>query len=482
MFVYSINDASGNKKPLSDPRAMHFGISYISSFLKKRGHETKLLVLAKELKNENRNLIDIHLSVFSPNLICFTAVASEYSFILEMSKYIKQQYPTIFQLVGGTHVTLNPENCIFDGFDGLCIGEGEFPTLELVEQISNGESPHGIKNLWIKNGKSIEKNPPRDFIKDLDEIPFPDWNMWKEWVQVSSDSAFSILLGRGCPFRCTYCSNHALRKIAHGSYVRYRSPKNIISEIKERIKNNPEIKEYYLEVETIGVNSQWEFDLFSKLKELNNEYNQKLSFGTNLRVTPNLDIERFFREIKSANFKKVNMGLESGSEKIRSQVLNRHYSNEKFVKTVECAKANKIEVTINNLIGIPGETEKNFRETINITRKCQPDGLQTSVYYPYPGTDLYKLCKQRGLISETRNPVAEREETVLDLPEFNRKQIKKQLVWFVYNVYKGYIPTTVLLMKVMLKRFQISYTGRQMFKNRTFIALLAFLRKLLIKR
>ena len=218
LFIYSVDEIYSFAMPLLGPGWLHFGISYISSFLKKHRYHTGLVVLGRILGRKNYYIIDKYLDKFYPRLICFTAVSSEYHFICRMARYIKSRYPDIYLLIGGPHVSLNPQEALSGGFDALCIGEGENPTLELVTQLEKGLSPAAIPNLWIKKSPAPEKNIPRTFLPDLDSLPFPDREMWQEWMPSGTGLTQPVLLGRGCPFECTYCSNQALRKIASGRW------------------------------------------------------------------------------------------------------------------------------------------------------------------------------------------------------------------------------------------------------------------------
>ena len=144
LFIYSRQDYYSTDKPIQNQEQIQFGISYISSLLKQYGHNTKLFVITKKTKKYK---LEKFLKDFLPSLICFTAVYSEYRFIAEIAEYIKNRFPEIFLLIGGAHPSLNPVECIKDSFDALCIGEGEYPTLELVEQLQNGQEPSMISNL-----------------------------------------------------------------------------------------------------------------------------------------------------------------------------------------------------------------------------------------------------------------------------------------------------------------------------------------------
>lgn len=478
LFIYSVDEIHSFAKPLSGPALIQFGISYISSFLKKHLHHTRLIVLGRILGKKNYDIIDRYLKKFYPKLICFTAVNSEYRFISGIAKYIKNHYPDIYLLIGGPHVSLNPEGVLSGEFDALCIGEGENPTLELVEQLEKGISPSGIPNLWIKKGSVIEKNSPRPFLQNLDSLPLPDRGMWQEWIPEGAGLWYPVLLGRGCPFECTHCCNHALRKITSGTYVRFRSPDNIIEEIKEIITKYPITEEIYLEVETIGINKEWDMGLCRKLQHLNTTLSRPLSFGANLRITPHADLDELFAEFKKSNFNFINIGLESGSERVRREILKRDYSNQDIINAVRLARKYGLRVHFYNMIGIPGETLADFKETVRINRICQPDLHYTYIFHPYPGTVLYSLCEQQGLFKKDLDTEMERCKANLGLPGFTKRQIQKSYSWFDYYLYKGYKPRYKLLAKVLALRIRKNYFYRRIKYNWFLIRLRQILRNL----
>jgi radical SAM superfamily enzyme YgiQ (UPF0313 family) len=164
---------------------------------------------------------------------------------------------------------------------------------------------------------------------------------------------------------------------------------------------------------------------------------QPLSFSVNLRITPNKDFGPFFATLKNANFNSVNIGLESGSPKVRSEILKRHYSNQDVLKAVRTAKENGLRVSLYVLEGLPGETWEDFQETVQCTRDCEPDFYYLSIFTPYPGTALYDKCLEMNLIGDKLNMQLERRRPVLNLPGFSPQQIKREYLLFAYKVYKG---------------------------------------------
>lgn len=445
LFIHTAKDATEER--LSRYEEMQFGISYISSWLKENGHATRLLYLSGSYRKEQ---IDRSVDDFRPGLICFTAVYSEYRFVADIASYIKMRYPAVYLLAGGPQVTLDGEACLSDSFDALCIGEGEGPTLELVRHLETGQEPAGIPNLWIKRRDGVERNRCRPFIRDLDAFPFPDRDIWREWIG-DTGTRQVLFMGRGCPFPCTYCSNHALRKVADGPYVRYRDPARIVAELADIRRQFPTTREVYLEVESFSVNMEWAVAVCAAIEEFNRESGSPLSYGVNLRLTTNNRFEELFPAMKRANFRFINIGLESGSERVRKDVLKRHYSNEDVVGAVRMAHEYGLQVSMYVLIGVPGETPEDFRETVRVLREARPDFCGDGIFFPYPGTELYDRAKAEGLLPVALDMTMERRRASLDMPYFRRREILRSYFLFDHYVYRGVRPWYKIYPRVLNK-------------------------------
>jgi radical SAM superfamily enzyme YgiQ (UPF0313 family) len=453
LFIYSIENPLSVKKPLDTPLYTQFGISYISSFLKQFNHDTKLLLLSRSFGNKNYNIIRKKIENFKPKMIGFYSVASQYKFISNISKFIKSNYPEIFLIIGGPHATLNPDAVTNDNFDAICIGEGERPMLELTNMLEKNEFPSNIKNLWIIKDSIIEKNQMAPFYEKLDLLPFPDRTMWEKYIDYNPDleNNVTILLGRGCPYSCPYCCNHAFRKITNGNYVRFRSPKNIIEEIKLMHEKYPLEKNIYLEVESFNVNNEWAIEVCNEIEKYNGSLETPLSFGLNVRIIANANFDILFEACKRANILDLNIGIESGSERVRKDILKRNYSNFDVINTINSAKKYGLSYNFFIMIGIPGETIEDFTKTIKICRIYQPKKIFLSIFYPYPGTDLYKLCEKMNFLQDKIDiKTEERKQATLNLPNFNKIQIQRSYILFNYNIYKGYKSRINLIKEVIV--------------------------------
>ena len=371
-----------------------------------------------------------------------------------------------------------PDKVIAGPVDAICIGEGEYPVLELCRQLEGSESPHGIPNLWIKsNDGAVEKNPPRSFIANLESLPFPDREMWKPWLSEQLDDEMTILGGRGCPYKCTYCSNHALSRVAPGKYVRMRSPVNILEEVKFLYDNFSQQRSISFEVETIASNKKWAIELCEQLAKFVATVPEPVSFGTNYRIAHDSLDETLFESMKKANFNVISIGLESGSERVRREILGRNYSNDDFLKAVSLARKYGLQIYVYNMIGLPTETKDDHEKTILLNRLCQPEGHHTGIFYPYAGTEIYDVCVKLGLISQSLPQLMERRQSALDLPNFSRSQIQSAYTWFNYHVYKGKKSIFKVLAMVMIVKINSNPLSMSLFRKIAQLPLIGFLRK-----
>ncbi|HUT43136.1 MAG TPA: radical SAM protein [Desulfobacterales bacterium] len=475
LFVYSLTETQSASKPLITPESINFGISYIASLLKENGHEPDIVVLSPNRKSFK--ILGQYIKEFNPKIVGFSIIATQFAFLTDLAKHTKKLFPNIYLIAGGPHVSINPDQVISGPFDAICIGEGEYPTLELVQKLNQGEPITNIANLWIRSGNKVEKNTTRPFLEDLDALPYPNRNMWFRWIDEHIGSRFSILLGRGCHFDCTYCSNHVLRKVANGQYVRFRSPDNIISEIRDLHDKFPDKQEYFFEIEAININKKWMFDLCEKLKTFNDSLTKPLVFGTNMRITPNADFEEIFVSCVKANIRYLTVGLESGSDRIRREVMNRIYSNDDVIRMAKQAREHGLRFGFQNMIGLPDETEEDFWETIKLNRLCQPDWYYLSIFFPYPGTKLANLCEERGLIRKSLidHAYMERKKLYLDMPVFPFRRLIKRYYLFEYDVFKGKKSLLSIAARI-LQRICLSHDASSKIYRR--IASIALMQKL----
>jgi len=219
------------------------GIQYLSSILRNNGHSTKLFFdphLFNDTVAENLYLSRVfdyseilveEIREYKPDLIGFSVLSTYYEWAKKLSRKIKEKIdvPIVF---GGIHPTSLPGDVMKNEFiDFVIVGEGEYPLLELVNSEFRENLYSSIKSLCYKKNGEIICNEIREPIQDLDQVPFPDKDLFYDRLPHIKES-YTILSGRGCPHSCAYCCNNFLNKFYNGKYLRRRSVGNTIAELK----------------------------------------------------------------------------------------------------------------------------------------------------------------------------------------------------------------------------------------------------------
>ncbi len=444
LFVTSLTGAITPRHPLRSPEQIQFGISYLSAVLRQHGHETRLVVLSHAWGRRNLHLVNQVARDFLPQLVLLTAVTSEFPFISTMASRLRKRFPGAYLVLGGPHASLRPDEAIQADVDAVCVGEGEEAVVQLATQIETLNGPHAVAGLWMKVSGRIVRYPPGLRVEDLDTLPYPDRDIWTPWIDPTSHGRPAVLLGRGCPFLCTYCCNHALRRTAPGTYVRLRRPDAIVEEIENLVSRSTRVadppREIALEVESIDLDRRWALELCHRLERFNAGQETPVGFATNFRVRRRIDPEPLFRAMARAGFRGVTIGLEAGSDRIRREVLRRACTTQDVLDGVRCARRHGLRVVLQNMIGVPGETEEDAIETALLNRVLRPDRYYVSIFHPYPGTELHATCLERGLEVRPLRGGRERSVPVIDPPEFPARRIRRTYVWFDRHVQEGVAP------------------------------------------
>lgn len=196
----------------------------------------------------------------------------------------------------------------------------------------------------------------------------------------------------------------------------------------DRLKNNYSRIETVLFVDDLfAVNKNW-------LKEFSREYGKRfhIPFWCNARADF-IDEERV-NYLKAGGCEQIMMGIESGNDYIRKEIMKRNITREKIKDSFAMVKRAGIRVWAFNMIGLPGETKDTIKETISLNREVKPDSIFCSIFHPYPGTELYELCKKQGWISERKLISYLEPVSILDLPTITQHEIS-----YYYEIFKGLV-------------------------------------------
>lgn len=374
---------------------IYLGIAYLSSVLKREGHEVSLVHVVAPPEREEF----VHRVAKSrPDLVGFSSTTHMFRHVAKWAGWLREDN-RVTTVCGGVHPTISPDEVIgTTGIDIACRGEAEHSMVELCGALQDDRDYRRIPGFWVDHGGEVFKNPARALVTDLDSFPFPDRTIFDRSLFCDDQHPRGTLMAsRGCPFNCSYCSNHAQRSVYPnpGDYVRFRSPENVVAEIEQMLEEDDRIEFIRFDDDILTIDREW----LGRLSVLYRE-RIRMPFICNSRV--NFMDRRLAGSLKEMGCSVVCMGIESGNPGLRSEVLNRQMSNERIVSAFEACREAGIKTVSTNMVGLPFEDVSMVLDTIKLNSRCRPDTMQVSTFVPYPGTDLFKLCEQAGLLSSQR--------------------------------------------------------------------------------
>lgn len=450
------------ERPLLGWDKIQFGLSIIAARLEQGGHQVRCWVVCPDtpLDRIAHEIVDD----FGCDMAAASSVTTQFPLISRLCQHIKDFKPSIPILLGGVHASIRPDECIaHPAIDAVCIGEGEDVALAWVNALARGEQPRGIPGAWIKipGRAELDRTPSAPFRNDLDQLPLMNLSHWERFID-PADRTLRVVVGRGCPYSCTYCSNHALRRLHTGRYLRFRSPENIVAEISLILERFPDLRSIYLEVETIGASVSWATALCDHLARFNAAREHPIIFRANLAVTSHLvqhhdQLTALLTAFRRANLLTVNVGLESGSPRIRAEILNRPaYTNDDLIQFCTAARLYGIGVVLYTLLGLPTETPTEVLKTSAVARACYPQDIAESIFYPYPGTKLHELSAQMHLMDPNHLArTAERARVYLKLKDFPRWRVFFEYVVMSWRVFHGRWKLSRIARRMLSRTFRI---------------------------
>jgi radical SAM superfamily enzyme YgiQ (UPF0313 family) len=323
-------------------------------------------------------------------------------------------------IAGGLHPTFAAFSVLESGaFDYVCVGEGEKAVCDMLSCMGKGEDIRTacIPNLWMKGSGPPKLHPP----VSVDSLPFMARDLLDEIEGVIHISAM-----RGCPFSCTYCAGGAIGYLFDNrTYVRKRSVNNVIHELQHIRENGPIYYVIFLD-DTFTIHQEW-------LKEFCIAYGREIGAGFSINARADTVNPDIITMLAQAGCKHIVYGVESGSRHVREEILNRPGDNKQFVDAFRWTREAGIMATANYMIGIPGETHEDIGETLALNEEIAPDDFGYFIFYPYPGTPLFNVCREKCFLPENYLDLpANNRQSILTLPDLAKDEIEHY-----YNVFKA---------------------------------------------
>ncbi len=378
--------------------------------------------------------------------------------LLELIEWVDSNIPEVTIILGGPDVTYNVENYLNAGIDFCVIGEGEVTMLALVQAIrgqpTNFTQIDGLA-FKLEDG-SIFKTQPRAKLKVLDELPAPardkiDLSLYLNvWKQHHGHRSISISTQRGCPYTCRWCST-----AVYGQSYRRRSPKHVVEEIRA-LRNSYEVHRLWFVDDVFTVSHQW-LNAFEKALQ---EENVQIEFECITRAD-RLNHEVLDTLARMGCFR-VWIGAESGSQRILD-LMDRRVKKEKVRDMILAARAKGMEAGTFIMLGYPGETERDVKETLAHLKQSSPDHFTITVSYPIKGTKLYEEVEEKLI---TPGPWPQTTDRDLEYPRtYPRKYYHHAVRWITNSVKLNeqlknqfeWRAATKYLIKVTLSRMAMSW-------------------------
>ena len=387
------------------------GVMQISAITKQKGHKSFFGLI------DNEDLINI-IEINNINLVAFSLLSTEAHSFLEAAKNIKNKYPELPIIAGGPHPTYFPQFVDHDSIDAVVLGEGDLVINKIVDSIENGDTFSNIKNVQTTS----KKNPVFPLVSDLDDLPFPDRELVHNFEPLKYVPMKTFMATRGCPYSCSYCFNNAYKELYKncGKLVRRRSVENLISEI-EAVKSNYRMN-FLRFGDDVFVSSYNEW-----MEEFTEKYKTRVDIPFYCLIRPNLVSKKLVKALREAGCHSVAISLETGNEILRETVLNRSIKDETILKAYKILRDHDIKVFSNCMLGLPGASLEDELKSLEMTFQCQPTYASFTVFTPFPGTDLYRLCLDKKYIDKPFDDTCEYPESTFQsscLKNFSEKDKK----------------------------------------------------------
>lgn len=352
--------------------------------------ETEMSALVFLIKELNTELLGI--SLRSSSLKTATAII----------KRVRAEIGGIKIIIGGIHAMLSPEETL-ELADIVCLGEGEYPFLELIRNLSSGiDNIKNISGLWIREKGNIFKNPINKLI-DINELPVIDYSADNKWYiendttqkgdPLVENSAGEIFSSRGCPYHCTYCTNNILKHIMHkGKFVRMRDVDNVLKDIENLKKYFPNLKKIVFADEVFAFDRNWTIEFCRKYKE-------QVGLPFAALFNPNIVREDIIKLLRDSGLTHARIGIQSGSEKIRKKLFKRNEDDQKIIDVVNIFHKYGLRSTFDIIVNNPYEDEAALEESLKLyLRIPKPFELNMHSLVYFPRTELTERAINDGIV------------------------------------------------------------------------------------
>jgi len=398
--VYGTFSAWGGASPPT-------GICYVAAVLREHGFDVSI-VDAEALALDNTEAVRRILAQ-EPQIVGVACKTLWVENAHRVAQELKALAPPVLTVAGGNHVSALPERSLqeFPAFDVVVVGEGERTFFELVAALNEGRDLATVPGLAVRQNGHIVRTAPRERIANLDELPFPAFDLLPELAthyrpaltSVERLPAFSVVASRGCPCHCTFCDRGIF-----GNRVTKHSPEYTVELLRTLVETHG-IRYLLFDDDNLLLNKKHLFRLLDLMKETG----LGLPFTCQSRVDT-VDEDRLGR-LKEAGCRMILFGIESGSQQILD-AMKKGITVEQIREAVALTQKFRIRTQGFFILGYPGETEETMRETVELIRECRFDDVGVFLFSPLPGSEVYSNVARYGRFVEDWSKMNSLDEVV----------------------------------------------------------------------
>ncbi|MDD3374500.1 MAG: radical SAM protein [Candidatus Omnitrophica bacterium] len=360
-------------------KSIPLSIGYIASYLEDKNYNVKIIDEEVEMITKEKLLQMTNNKKQLFGVSCLTPTISRG---YKLANLIKSIFPESTIVFGGIHCTVLPEEVLGNPCVDLVVrGEGEPVIEQIVLHHRQGKNFKDILSCSYRSNGTIIHNPIAPLI-DINSLPSIPFHMFDSKIY---DMGFMIS-SRGCPYNCAFCS----QRIINGNVFRYRSTEKVIAELQTLTTMYQPSNIVFLD-DIFTVSKTRVRDLCQAI--IQNNLHTKAEYSISTRGDC-IDDE-ILKELRSANFTGLNIGVETASEKLM-KFINKNETVSDIVKGIQLAKKYNFGIDTTFIYGIPGETRADRVASFNLAVSLSPDKARFNNATPYPGTKFYDVAKREN--------------------------------------------------------------------------------------
>lgn len=377
---------------------VHIGLATVATYVEKHSAHTVRVLDFMIYRRVWREKLRETLADFRPDLVGFYISTPYFPAAREIAAEIRRLAPGLPILAGGHHPTLSPDAVMeAEEFDMLIVGEGEKPTVKLLDTMAAGEPLESVPGLWFREGGEIRKIP-KDLLLEAESIPTVEWRFWDDETLRANFYYWGILpvMGsRGCPAHCSFCAITNVQRLYAGEkFIRFRDPIEVVDEIEGHYQRYARLglRSVYLYDLNFLVNPRW-------LRSFTDEYkrrglNQKLKWSAYTRadhVSPDT-----IEALRDSGCMNLRVGIEAANPYMRNVLYEKEVPQDVLIEALRQVKSIGISITGYFMVGGPGERPEWLMESLELSKRAGIEFPVFLLYKPLAGTDILEQAAELG--------------------------------------------------------------------------------------